>query len=99
MPQVKITVNGLAYTVACREGEEDQVKALGRMVADKVETLAREVGQVGENKLLLMAALLLADELADRDGGRAVDSRDAASGIIDSAAARIEDIVARLENA
>ncbi|MDE1937426.1 MAG: cell division protein ZapA [Alphaproteobacteria bacterium] len=62
MPLVNIMVNGRAYTVACDEGEEDHLKELGERVDSKVRELLESVGQVGDQRLLLMAALLLADE-------------------------------------
>jgi len=103
MPQLNITVNGHSYSVACEAGEEDRLQSLAGLVDEKVSSLARQLGQIGENKLLLMGALLLADELMDRDTGAAGESaageaNGAAAGAIDSAAERIEDIVARLES-
>jgi cell division protein ZapA len=63
MPLVNVMVNGRAYTIACDDGEEEHLKALGGDVDAKVRELLGAVGQVGEQRLILMAALLLADEL------------------------------------
>ena len=63
MPLVNVMVNGRAYTIACDEGEEEHLKALGADVDGKVRELLSAVGNVGEQRLLLMAALLLADEI------------------------------------
>ena len=65
MALVNIMVNSRAYTVACDNGEEDHLRALGEHVDAKVRELLGTVGQVGEQRLLLMAALLLADEHHD----------------------------------
>ena len=62
MPLVNVMVNGRAYTIACDDGEEEHLKVLGEEVDAKVRELLGSVGQVGESRLLLMAALLLADE-------------------------------------
>jgi len=62
MPLVNIMVNSRAYTIACDEGEEEHLKALGADVDAKVRELLGSVGQVGDQRLILMAALLLADE-------------------------------------
>jgi len=62
MPLVNIMVNGRAYTVACDDGEEEHLKELGAHVDVKVRELLGSVGQVGDQRLILMAALLLADE-------------------------------------
>lgn len=63
MPLVNVMINGKAYTIACDDGEEEHLKELGATVDGKVRELLGAVGQVGEQRLILMAALLLADEL------------------------------------
>jgi cell division protein ZapA len=75
MPLVNVMVNSRAYTIACDEGEEDHLKQLSGYVDGKVRELMESVGQVGDARLLLMAALLLADEVFDANaqieaGGR-----------------------------
>jgi cell division protein ZapA len=65
MPLVNVLVNGRAYTMACDEGEEDHVRELGQFVDKRVRELSGSVGQVGDSRLLLMASLVVADELAD----------------------------------
>jgi cell division protein ZapA len=65
MPLVNVMVNGRAYTIACDEGEEEHLRELATHVDEKVRELLSSVGQVGETRLLLMAALLIADEHHD----------------------------------
>jgi len=62
MPLVNVMVNTRAYTIACDEGEEEHLKELAGHVDAKVRELLGTVGQVGDQRLILMAALLLADE-------------------------------------
>jgi cell division protein ZapA len=62
MPLVNVMVNSRAYTIACDDGEEDHLRDLAGHVDSKVKELLASVGQVGETRLLLMAALLIADE-------------------------------------
>jgi cell division protein ZapA len=62
MPLVNVMVNGRAYTIACDDGEENHLRQLAEHVDDKVRELLSSVGQVGDQRLLLMAALLIADE-------------------------------------
>jgi cell division protein ZapA len=62
MPLVNVMVNTRAYTIACDDGEEEHLKALAADVDAKVSELLGSVGQVGDQRLILMAALLLADE-------------------------------------
>ena len=65
MAQVNVTVNGRMYTVACGDGEEQHLIDLAKYVDKRVTELGRSVGQVGDARLLLMAALLVADELSE----------------------------------
>ena len=65
MPQVSVIVNGRSYMVACDEGEEAHLADLARYLDKHVQDLAVSIGQVGETRLLLMAGLLLADELSE----------------------------------
>jgi cell division protein ZapA len=65
--QVEILVNGRSYRVACDDGQEAHVARLGRYVDQKVQGLVQSVGQIGDARLLLMASLLVADELVDTD--------------------------------
>jgi cell division protein ZapA len=62
MPLVNVMVNQRAYTIACDDGEEAHLKELAVHVDSKVRELLGSVGQVGDQRLMLMAALLLADE-------------------------------------
>ncbi|MEI9994979.1 MAG: cell division protein ZapA [Rhizomicrobium sp.] len=62
MPLVNVMVNSRAYTIACDDGEEAHLRDLAAHVDHKVKELLGSVGQVGDQRLLLMAALLIADE-------------------------------------
>jgi cell division protein ZapA len=63
VPQVNVLVNGRAYTVACAAGEESHVQELANAFDKRVQELSASVGQVGESRLLLMAGLVVADQL------------------------------------
>ena len=65
MPLVNVMINGRAYTIACDDGEETHLKELAARVDLKAREVLGSVGQVGETRMLLMAALLLADEHHD----------------------------------
>lgn len=65
MAQVDITINNRSYTVACDDGQEAHLLKLGEYVDDRVKDLTDAVGQIGDSRLLVMASLLIADELAD----------------------------------
>ena len=65
MAQVDVSVNGQSYRIACEDGQEDRLVDLAAMVDEKVIGLVNQIGQVGSNRLLVMAALVIADELVD----------------------------------
>lgn len=62
MSNVRLEIGGRQFTVACAEGEEEHVTGLGEMIAAKIATMGDLSGQ-SESRMLLFAALLLADEL------------------------------------
>jgi cell division protein ZapA len=62
MPLVNVMVNNKAYTIACDDGEEEHLRQLAAIVDGKTKELLSSVGNVGDTRLLLMAALLIADE-------------------------------------
>lgn len=63
MGQVAITLMGRSYRFVCGDGEEVRIKALGDYVRTKVDQLSRDLGRTTDDRLLVMAALMLADEL------------------------------------
>lgn len=65
MAQVDVSINGQSYRIACEDGQEDRLVDLATMVDEKVSDLVKQIGQVGSNRLLVMAALIIADELVD----------------------------------
>lgn len=65
MGQVTVTVNGRTYRLRCGDGEEPRLIELATHISNRIDGLAAEFGQVGDERLLLMAALLVADELWD----------------------------------
>ncbi len=109
MGEVTVTVNGRLYPIGCDDGEEEQVERLSGVVDVRVRELAALVGQVGEARLLLMAALTMADDLegAQRDLQQlrqdvAVlrqeqDSAKTGADALLGLAQKLEDIAAKLE--
>ena len=64
MAQVTVLVNGRNYTLACEDGDEEHLTALAAFIDSRVAELGRSIGQVGDARLMLMASLVVADELA-----------------------------------
>lgn len=63
--QVRVSVNGRSYRIGCDAGDEARILELSQYLDGRVRELAARVGQVGDERLLLMTALVLADELAE----------------------------------
>ena len=105
MGQVTIQVNGRSFAILCDDGQEPRIRRLAQYVDGKVAEFVGSVGQVGEARLLLLAALVIADELVDANDAlyrartasaeRAV--AEAAAERIHGMAKRVEAIAARLE--
>jgi cell division protein ZapA len=62
---VEITINGRQYRVACEDGQETHLTNLATYFDGKMSTLIEGVGQIGDTSLMVMAGLLIADELSD----------------------------------
>ena len=59
---VKIEVNSKFYPISCKIGEEDRVIASGKLLSEIISTLDDKGNKISESKILLMAALILADK-------------------------------------
>ena len=58
---IKIEVNGKFYPISCKIGEEERVIASGKLLSEIISTLDDQDNKISESKILLMAALILAD--------------------------------------
>jgi cell division protein ZapA len=65
MAQVVVQVNDRPYTMQCADGEERQLQELARLLDGEVTRIKQSVGQVGDIRVLLMAGLMVADQLAE----------------------------------
>ena len=63
MATVTVEINGRPYAVGCADGQEERVRILAKQFDVHVRQVAGDVGHVGDIRLFLMAALVLADEL------------------------------------
>jgi len=109
--QVAVTVNGHPYKIICDEGQEPRIRRLAQYVDARVGEFVKGVGQVGEGRLLLLAALVIADELSDANEAlqqersrvraaetEAAEAADTAASGVHGVAQRIEALAARLES-
>lgn len=63
MAEVSISINGRSYDIACDNGQEGRIVALASYVDQKVQQIARSGGAWNEAHLLVLASLVLADEV------------------------------------
>lgn len=87
MAQVVVTIAGRTYRMACEEGQESHIESLAAHVDSKMAGLKASFGEIGEQRLVTMAALTVTDELFDlkarlaaleaRVAGLDADARDA----------------------
>jgi cell division protein ZapA len=67
MAQVNLTVNGRIYRMACEDGEEDHVTELGVRFDEAINELRGVLGEIGDQRLMVMAGILMTDRLGDAE--------------------------------
>lgn len=65
MAEVSVTINGRVYRMACDPGQEDHLARLGRELDQRIAQLRESFGEIGDTRLAVMAAIMVADELAE----------------------------------
>jgi cell division protein ZapA len=65
MAQVSVKVNGYVYNVGCEDGQEPHLLAMSQQVESRIDSIKALGGITGETQLLLLASLLMADEIHD----------------------------------
>jgi cell division protein ZapA len=66
MAQVNVTINGRQYRMGCDEGQEDHVIKLAQDIDELINRLRHAHGEIGDQRLTVMAALTVADELSEQ---------------------------------
>jgi cell division protein ZapA len=106
MALVNLKVNGRDFPVSCEDGQEPRLRLLAQYIDTKVGEFTKTMGQVGDARLILLAALVIVDELSDanealqQQRGRTVPNAEEHAAVatgIHGIAQRIESIAARLE--
>ena len=62
MGNVNIKFNGKDYLLACDDGQEENLKNLGKHIDKKFENIKKKLGNIGESKLMLINAIQIADD-------------------------------------
>lgn len=110
MAEISITINGRNFGIACDDGQERRVQDLARYVDMRLKEIARAGAASNESHLLVLTAIILADEIADMKAtGNALpqpsqtgvriteDEEEAIVSAIDLLAGRIDQIAASLQ--
>jgi cell division protein ZapA len=95
MPEVSVQIANRSYELACGDGEEERVQELAAYVDEKVAQLRRQLPGTPEVKLLVFAALILADESREARGiAKAAESaRASATDSAETLATALEDLI------
>ncbi len=98
MAEVTLTIGDRTHTVACRDGEEAQLRHLGTLLDEHWEVASRASGNMGNERTMLFVALMLADALDEArrqpPGDSGIDG-----GLLDRVAEKLEALATALEDA
>jgi cell division protein ZapA len=65
MSQVSVTINGRQFRMACEDGQAGPLMNLARDLDVRIDGLRKKFGEIGDTRLTMMAALMVADEFAE----------------------------------
>jgi cell division protein ZapA len=65
MASINATIAGRQFRLACEDGQEDHLQALARELDERIEGLRKKFGEIGDTRLIVMAALMVSDELSE----------------------------------
>ncbi|TVR06461.1 MAG: cell division protein ZapA [Salinarimonadaceae bacterium] len=93
MAQVTVTIAGKTYRMACADGEESHLEGLADLLDGKIAQMREAFGEIGDMRLQVMAALTIADELAEARASVAKlrEEVDALKTLVADSDARIHD--------
>ena len=103
MGQVSVTFNDQEHHLACQDGGEERLKMLADYVDERAGSLVDRMGPVGDIRLLLMTAIMIADELHDANDGELPTNADAEAEVkrmdvaMGKAVLRIEELARSIE--
>jgi cell division protein ZapA len=67
MPEVNVEINGRKYRMACEEGQEPHLQSLADRFNAKIDALKGNFGEIGDNRLTVMAGIAALDELFEAE--------------------------------
>ena len=89
MPEVDIIINNREHKIACSPGEENRVKELAALLNEEVSNIVNTIGQIGDVKLMVLAAITMLDINQD--------ILDEAVKDIDNSSKKLEKILSKIE--
>ena len=105
MTHVSVTIDNRKYRLACNAGEEQRIESLAALIDGKITELRAEFGEIGDQRLVVMAALTIADNLIEardeiaieRKRNKAAEAKAAKLALsLDALGSRLEALAARL---
>ncbi|WP_213269649.1 cell division protein ZapA [Hyphomonas sp.] len=98
MAKADIRIRGRSYSIACTPGQEMRVQRLAEQLDARLASISSAVGDIGDDRLLLIAALALMDELdAARQAAPDTAADERAAALVTAMATKVEALAARLE--
>lgn len=103
MAQVTVTIDGKQFRMACEDGQEAHLEGLATLVDERVRMMRQSFGEIGDLRLTVMAALMVADELSEeKRKGAALQAereseRRARSDVADTASQRDQAIAHQID--
>lgn len=67
MTQVNVTISGKTYRMACDDGQEEHLGELAERLDETIDRLRGEFGEIGDQRLTVMAAITLADQNSEAE--------------------------------
>jgi len=81
MPQTLVNIGGRSYRLTCNPGEEPHLEALAKFVDGKIDEMRTSFGEIGDQRIVVMAALSVADELFEAKKKLETRAAEAAAGL------------------
>lgn len=100
---VNVTIAGRSFRMACGPGEEAHLEALASQIDERINQLRGAFGEIGDQRLTVMASITLADELAEARKKitalekQVASAKQEAAKAEDKAAAWVESLAQSLE--
>lgn len=98
MAQVAISINGKEYSLSCDDGQEERIRAAGALLSAGVGKLATHMGRINDLNLVIMASVLLADDLLQEQSARkaAAPDMEELAMALEYLADKLESVASRL---